>query len=121
MDYMGQLGSGYLQVNDLNRTVVDCRVMARKLDLIITWRIKNRTATAFLRYNGHKVWNYTFTHDYPHMVLCLMYGGIYTELCRRDKENQDAILRMRQVEEQRNQERKVMNMPNWQERHNQSK
>ena len=119
---MQQLESGYLQINDLNKKLRECRSMAYKLGFTIRWRIKNRTATALLKYNHtHIVWKGNFTHDMPHMVICLMYHGVYTELFRREEENRIAALRMKQLEEERNKERKVMNMQSWQDRKEQSK
>lgn len=118
MDLMKQLESGYLHVNDLNNIVLECREMAHKLDVSIRWRVKDRTATACLKWAGNRIlWKATFTHELPHIMLFLMYHGIHTELTRRYRQNQDAIIRMQQAEEERQKERQVMNMQDWAERH----
>lgn len=118
MDLMKNVESGYIHISDLNRIVADCRLLARKLDLTIGWRIKNRTTTGILRYNGHVVWRDSYTNELPHIVLFMLYNGIFTELSRRDKENRESIIRMRQLEEERNRERQVSNMPDWSQRRN---
>jgi len=117
MNFLGQLESGYLQINDLDKRVVECRIMANKLGLVIKWRIKDRTATALLKYNNHIMWRQDFTDDLPHKILCKMYAGVYTELSRREKENHEAVLRMRKLEEERNEEKRIMQMPSWQDRY----
>lgn len=123
MDYIkGQIESGYLTINELNKIVSECRAMASKLDLSIRWRICERTATAMLKWNVRSIlWRGQFTHDSPHLVICLMYHGVYNELKRRTEENRLSILRMRQIEDERNRERQVMNMPDWSQRNNHGK
>jgi len=105
-------------MGDLDKVVGECREMANKLGLIIAWRIKKRTAAALLKYDGHIVWQATFTDDMPHQVLYNMYAGVQAELNKRTKENHESIMRMRQMELERQAEKKIMDMPTWQERRN---
>jgi len=108
----------YVRLGELDKVVAECRIMANKLGLIISWRMKKRTATAFLKYNGHIVWQGSFTNDMPHHVLCNMYAGVQAELNKRTKENHESIMRMQQMELERQAEKKIMDMPTWQERRN---
>ncbi|KGO88397.1 hypothetical protein Q765_00325 [Flavobacterium rivuli WB 3.3-2 = DSM 21788] len=108
----------YVRLGELDKVVSECRVIANKLSLIISWRIKKRTATVFLKYNGHIVWQNNFTNDMPHMVLCNMYAGVQQELYKRTMENNESIARMRRAELERLEEKRVMNLPSWQERRN---
>ena len=108
----------YVRLGELDKVVSECRVIANKLSLTISWRIKKRNATAFLKYNGHIVWQDSFTNDMPHMVLCSMYAGVQQELYKRTMENNESIARMRQLELERIAEKKIQDMPSWQERRN---
>jgi len=117
MDF-GAVNNEHIRMGELDKVVAECRVMANKLGLRISWSIKKRTATAFLKYNGHVVWSNSFTNDMPHQVLCAMYAGVQAELYKRVKENNESIARMRQAELERMAEKKIMDMPSWQERRN---
>jgi len=113
MDYMRQIEAGYFQVREMDHLLRECRTLASKHSFIIRWRIKQRTATAFLKFNGNTVWKADFTHEMPHMVTLLMYIGVHTELTRREAENQAAIIRMRIAEEEREKERRIAALPGW--------
>jgi len=113
MDYMRQIAAGYFQIREMDKIYRECRTLAFKHSFVIKWSIKQRTATAYLKFNGSVMWKADFTHEMPHMVIVLMYLGIYTELTRREAENQAAIIRMRIEEEEREKERRIAALPGW--------
>lgn len=117
MDYRANgLQTGFLQIGELDKMVRECRSMASKLGLMLNWRVKKRTATAFIKFNHHVLWKAEYTNDTPHMVIVLMYFGVHAELKRREKENQEAILRMKELEQQRQEEKRVAGLPSWKDR-----
>lgn len=113
MGYIDGLRDGWLSVGELDKIIAECRSMAMKLGFMLKWRIKKRTATAFITFNHNPVWKYEFTGNTPHMIICQMYCGVHAELTRRIKENHEAIIRMRIAEEERAKERAIANLPTW--------
>ena len=118
MNLNSRLDSGYITTGELDQVVAECRIMANKLGLVIKWSIKKKTATVYLKYNGSILWQDSYPNDTPHMIIIFMYAGVQAELNKRTKENHDSIIRMRQLELQRIEEKRVMDMPTWQQRRN---
>jgi len=117
MDFKKRLDGGYLLISDLDRIVRECRSIAASLGFTVRWKIKDRTVTAFIKYNfKHVVWTKSYTHDLPHIAMALMYEGVYLELIRREKDNREAVLRMRIIEQERAEERRIQSLPSWDER-----
>jgi hypothetical protein len=110
---MRQIEAGYFQVREMEKIYRECRTLAFKHSFVIKWSIKERTATAYLKFNGSVIWKADFTHEMPHMVTLLMYLGVHAELTHREKLNQESIIRMRIAEEEREKERRIANMPGW--------
>ena len=88
-------------INDLDILVRECRLKANSLGLMISWHIKKRTGTVFLKYNHHIMWQASYTDKLPHIIVIMMYCGLYTEICKREKVNLEAAEKMRQVEHER--------------------
>jgi len=89
---------GVFTINDLDNLIKDCRDMANSLGLMISWKIEGRTGTVFLKFNHHILWQNNYTDKLPHMIVIMMYSGLYNELYRRQKENNASREKMRQQE-----------------------
>lgn len=116
MDFQKELDSGWVQLRDLDNIVLDCRTMALKLGLTIGWSIKGFTATVRLRNHHGITWQQKYTDSMAHRTISLMYAGVHTELKRLLEARQAEARKMQQLEEERNREREVINMPTWFER-----
>lgn len=111
------LADGFFMLGHLDEVVSECRVMASNLDLTIRWKIRQRTAIAFLKWNTkHTLWKAEFKHDNPHRMICLMYAGIHAELIKRTEENRIAKIRIAAEEKEREAERQIMEMKPWKRR-----
>lgn len=113
MDYKNRYQSQYTQVRELNDLVADCREMALHLGFMLSWRIRQRTATAYIKFSGGIIWKAEYTGRMPHSTIINMYCGLHEELVRRVEENRKSIEQMRLAEEERQREREIMNKPDW--------